>query len=196
MVALAGPPAVALASQWLTRSSPSVTASIVGLLALWCLAAGVLAITRVLERLPLASVGLRRLSWSSIAWGILGAVALLYVFTPIGLWLVDMSGLPGFESGVERLRALPKIVLLFAALTAGFVEELLYRGYAIERLASLTGSTIVATVAALAAFCLAHLPFWGVTAALFTLLPGAFLSALYLWRRNLASNVQSFPIQV
>jgi membrane protease YdiL (CAAX protease family) len=41
----------------------------------------------------------------------------------------------------------------------------------------------------LGAFSLAHLPFWGATSALFTLVAGAALTALYLWKRNLVVNM-------
>ena len=91
--------------------------------------------------------------------GIAGAGVLLYIATPVGVWLVQQAGLPGFEAGLSRLRGLPEVVLLSGALTAGVVEEFLYRGYAIERLTSLTGSCIVAAAVELAAFSLAHWPF-------------------------------------
>ena len=48
---------------------------------------------------------------------------------------------------------------------------------------------MVAAGLSLAAFSLAHWPFWGAGAALFTLLPGAILSALYVWRRDLGANI-------
>jgi uncharacterized protein len=194
LVALAGPPLVATASLWFSPARPSAVASMVGQLSLWGLAAAVLAITRFWERLPLSTVGLRAGAWSSIVLGIVGALALLYVATPLGVWLVQQLGLPGFEAGLSKLRELPLAALMFAAVTAGVVEELLYRGYAIERLTSLTGSAGVGALLSLCAFSLAHLPFWGATSALFTFVAGAFLSVLYLWQRNLVSNMLAHTI--
>lgn len=109
--------------------------------------------------------------------------------TPLGLWVIRVFALPGFEVELSRLRSLPFGVLACAALTAGVVEELLYRGYAIERLAALTGSRVAGAFLSLAAFSLAHLPFWGAASALLTLVAGLVLTALYLWKRNLAVNM-------
>jgi hypothetical protein len=44
-------------------------------------------------------------------------------------------------------------------------------------------------IAFLGAFSLAHLPFWGATSALFTLVAGAALTGLYLRKRNLVVNM-------
>jgi len=189
VLAFAGPPAVAAASLALSPSAAATTANVLGQLALWLLAAGLLAITRFVERLPLASIGLRPPTGSSVLAGALAAFVLLYAATPIGSWLVGSLGFADLGAGLARLRDLPRPVLVAAAVTAGAVEELLYRGYAIERLATLTGSTTLGAAIALAAFTLAHWPFWGAGAALFTLVPGAVLTALYVWKRDLGANV-------
>jgi len=189
LVALAGPPLVAVLSLRISGPMPSAAASIAGQAALWALAAAVLGIVLLWERLPLRSIGAVPLTGASLLAAVLAAAALLYVATPIGLWLVNTLGLLGFEAGVSRLRSLPAGVLVCAAATAGVVEELLYRGYAIERLTVLTGSRAAAALLSLAAFSLAHLPFWGAGSALLTAVAGIVLTALYLWRRSLAANM-------
>jgi membrane protease YdiL (CAAX protease family) len=50
-------------------------------------------------------------------------------------------GVGGFERGLAKMTPMPVGFLLFVAVTAGVVEETLYRGYAIARLAAITGST-------------------------------------------------------
>jgi len=189
LLALAGPPAVAVSSLWLSGSVPSVAASLVGQGALWSLALIVLGIALLWERLPLRSLGVVPLPWGSVVSAVLAAAVLLYVATPLGLWLIEAFGLPGFEVGLSKLRALPFGVLVCAAATAGVVEEFLYRGYAIERLAILTGSRVAGALISLAAFSLAHLPFWGAASAVLTLVAGIVLTVLYLWKRNLAANI-------
>jgi uncharacterized protein len=69
------------------------------------------------------------------------------------------------------------------------VEELCYRGYAIERLTELTGSRAFGALLSLLAFSFAHLPFWGITYALFILAASAVLTLAYVWQRDLAANM-------
>ena len=64
--------------------------------------------------------------------------------------------------------------------------EWLYRAYAIERLEAVTGRTWFAASASLLAFVVAHLPVWGPGVALTTVVSGGILTALYLWRRDIA----------
>lgn len=53
-------------------------------------------------------------------------------------------------------------------------EEGLDRGYATERLASLTGNYWIGSAIALLAFGLAHVPMWGWIPGLTTILSGAY----------------------
>lgn len=188
-LALAGPPFVASTSLRLWGDRPSVTENLAGNAALWGLACALLAVVHFWERNPLSSIGLRSFNLRSLVLGVALAAVLLYVATPVGVWLVHILGLPGFESGLARLRSLPAFVLVGAAFTAGVVEELLYRGYAIERLTQLSGSVVVGALLSLVAFSLAHLPFWGITSGLFTLVAGAVLTVSYVWKHDLAANM-------
>jgi membrane protease YdiL (CAAX protease family) len=70
------------------------------------------------------------------------------------------------------------------------MEELLYRGYAIERLSMLTGTRWLAAAISIAAFGLAHIPAWGTGFALAADLPfGIVMTLFYLWRRDLLANI-------
>ena len=76
------------------------------------------------------------------------------------------------------------------ALTGGAVEETLYRGYAVERLATITGNTWLGGGIAALVFGLSHAPFWGMRFALATDLPfGMVMTAFYLWRRDVVANI-------
>lgn len=69
------------------------------------------------------------------------------------------------------------------------VEEQLYRGYAVERLAVLTGRWSVGGTIAAIVFGLAHAPFWGLGPALAANLPfGLLMVAAYAWRRDLVAK--------
>ena len=111
----------------------------VGQALLWLIAAAVLAIVIFWEKKPIASLWLQPFRWQSIAWG-LALVALHYaVIFPFTEWVRHATGLPGFEQGMDRVMRFPVSYRITAFLTAGVVEELLFRGYSFERLISSIG---------------------------------------------------------
>jgi membrane protease YdiL (CAAX protease family) len=75
-------------------------------------------------------------------------------------------------------------VLLVVIIRAGFVEELFYRGYMIERLQSLTDSRIFAAGIPLVIFAVSHYR-QGQAGIIIAMLTGAVLTAVYLYQRNL-----------
>ena len=144
------------------------------------------------EGLPLQSIGLRRFGWRTFATALLlttiGFVLQALVTAP----LVKAFGQAGANAGVATLALLPTWFRLFLATTSGIVEETLYRGYAVERFAAITGRRWLGATLATAAFTAAHIPFWGVQFALVADLPvGILLVLSYLWRRDLVANMLS-----
>ena len=79
-----------------------------------------------------------------------------------------------------------KIVLVTRASVA---EETTFRGYAIERIQELSGSRPIAGIVSLAVFTAAHLSYWGVVPLIGVAAAGAVLTLLYMWRRDLISNI-------
>jgi membrane protease YdiL (CAAX protease family) len=80
----------------------------------------------------------------------------------------------------------PFSVRLGLVVTAAVCEEFIFRGFGIEELASLTGSVWFAGLVTWLGFSMAHVASYGLGPALvFFALLGAFLTVLYLWRRNL-----------
>ena len=71
---------------------------------------------------------------------------------------------------------------------AGFVEELFYRGYAIERLRSLGWPRAAAAIVPLVIFSLLHYS-GGPVNILIAFILGGILTAFYLWRRDLVANI-------
>jgi membrane protease YdiL (CAAX protease family) len=105
---------------------------------LWAIAAAVVAIVLFWERKPLTSLWLQPFHWQSIAWG-LALVAIYYaVVFPISEWVRRAAGLPGYALGMERVMRFPISYRIVAFMSAGVVEELLFRGYTITRLTILT----------------------------------------------------------
>ncbi len=92
------------------------------------------------EKQPLSSIGLHGLRWVSIVWGLIFAIFMIFVYSPLLVRVMNWFGIPGFDNGLGKLTSLPIWYLLSAVIIGGIVEEGLYRGYATERLSLLTGS--------------------------------------------------------
>jgi uncharacterized protein len=103
---------------------------------------------------------------------------------------VEAFGREGAAAGTAALTALPLWFRIIVGATGGIVEETLYRGYAVERLARLTGRRWLGASLATLAFGAAHIPAWGVGfAAVADLQAGVVLVLFYLWRRALVANM-------
>jgi membrane protease YdiL (CAAX protease family) len=156
----------------------------------WILGGLVLLYVVLVERLPLSSIGLGRLTWQSLAYGVLAFVA-TFAFVGgviIGVILPYLH-LTQSSSALAHLYALPFWFRCLIVLRAGVVEEILMRGYGIERIQELTGSRFVAGAVTLAAFTLAHLSYWSAAQLLVAAGAGLVLTVLYLWRRDLWANM-------
>lgn len=177
-VVVAGPPAL------LAGDPDSPAAIFIVLCAMWVLAIILSALVTGPERASLSSIGLQAFRWRSVGFGLGGALAIalamLLVLAPFG---DDVHA--GVERGVGVLAAWPLWLKVFAVVTAGVTEEVLYRGYAITRLELLTGNRLVAAGLSLAVFTVVHLPFWGAGAAAAVLAGGGALTLLFLWKRDL-----------
>ena len=151
---------------------------------LWVSAITLLFIIRRGERLPLASIGLGTSRWwKSILWGLVIAVA----SAAAGGVLAALTGY-GHGPGSAAFEKLPLWLITLIVLRAGVVEELFYRGYAIERLQAVGLKPAWAAGIPLVIFALGH---WtgGAANILIALVLGAILSAFYLWRRDLVANM-------
>lgn len=146
----------------------------------WLTVALLLVYIRSFERLPLASVLLTRPSARDLEWA-------LYFFGSVMVyaWLIRLIRPQAANTGVETISALPILGVVALIFTAAITEEILYRGYPIERLATLTGHRWIGVVVSLALFVISHLIFFSPDWLLYQG-PGTLaIYALYLWRRNL-----------
>lgn len=155
----------------------------------WVLIFVVLAYVVGVERLPLRSVGFRRPDAKTLLWGVVFGIG-----TVVGIALIVGVVFPlahlHFNAGARaRLLALPLGMRLLLVVTAAFGEELLFRGYPIERILAWTGSRWLAGLVTWAAFTWAHLGYWGPTQLIVAGFGGATLTVQYLWRRDLPGNM-------
>jgi uncharacterized protein len=136
------------------------------------------------EGLPLRSIGIGTSPlWKSLAWG--AAMAVACVIPAAGL--IALTGY-GHGPASQSFAKLPLWVVTIIVVRAGVVEELFYRGYAIERLQALGFGRWVSWTVPLTIFAVAH---WtgGAANILIALVLGAILTAFYQWRRDLVANM-------
>lgn len=141
-------------------------------------------------------------SFASIGWHVESAWTLLW---QVGVGLAAMLGSnlflaplwarvgDGGESlaeGIGSFASLSVTERLFVAATAGVTEEIPYHGYAVERIAALTGSLPLAGVVSFLAFTLGHLgETWDRQAVLRIAQPALVTTLLYLWFRSLPALI-------
>lgn len=183
-LALGGPTFVAGPLAAIAGYPAPVRTAFVFLCLMWALLIPIGVIVVGPERQPLSSIGLRPFRWRSIGFGLAAAAAVIAALLAVSAF-DSTTAQADVARGVGTLAAWPLWLKILAVVTAGAVEETLYRGYAITRLSQLTGSRIVAAGISLVAFTLAHLPYWGAGAAAVVLAGGLALTLLFLWKRDL-----------
>jgi len=154
----------------------------------WGLVAAVLLYVLLIEHRPLASIGLRRPGGRDIFAALATGVLMIAVLAL--MYLVVFPALHWDETQqLQTLTAVPFWLRFMAVVRAAVSEEILFRGYALERVQELTGSRGAAGIFTWAIFTLEHLGYWGWHHLLVAGAAGALLTLLYLWRRNLWANM-------
>jgi membrane protease YdiL (CAAX protease family) len=153
-------------------------------LLIWTSAAALLVIIRRGEHLPMRSIGLGTARWwKSILWGFVIAIVSAVVVGGLA-YLTQYGHGPG-SAAFEKL---PLWLITAIVLRAGVVEELFYRGYAIERLRMIGLGRFWSVAIPLVIFSLGH---WSGGAAniIIAFAAGLILTGFYLWRRDLVANM-------
>ena len=151
---------------------------------IWLSAAVLLVLVRRGEGLPLRSIGIGTSRWwKSILWGLI----LTVLCAVVGFALAHLTRY-GHGPGSAAFDKLPLWLIALIVLRAGVVEELFYRGYAIERLQVLGLGRLASAAIPLVIFAVAH---WtgGWANIVIALALGAILAGFYLWRRDLIANM-------
>ncbi len=151
---------------------------------MFLLAGGLILLVRRGEGLPLTSIGIGTSPmWKTLIWGVVTAVA-----CTIPAAVIASVTRYGHGEASQAFAKLPLWVITIVVVRAGVVEELFYRGYALERLPSLGMGRMAASVVSVGIFGLAH---WtgGAANILIALVLGAILTAFYQWRRDVVANM-------
>jgi CAAX protease family protein len=138
--------------------------------------------TRV-EGLSLSSLGLKRPTVATFGWAL---VALLSTFVALGIHyrlVAPLFGAIGASSVVGAIASEPIETILFRALSAGIVEEWVFRFYPISRLYWLTGNKWLASIIPMIVFVGVHIPRYGVGQVIPVTLGAVVLTVLY-WLRG------------
>jgi membrane protease YdiL (CAAX protease family) len=157
----------------------------------WIYAAAVLIWLRFAERLPMRSIGFRRPGWKTLLFAVLGAAAALLVFAIHFAVLVRVFHLD-MSAALEQQRLIlsrPYWFRVLMVLRAAVVEEILFRGYIIEKVRQLTGSVVLALALSVLTFTGAHFAGWGLVHLIPVFGTAVVFALLYVWRRDLPSNM-------
>ena len=188
-LALAGPAAVAFVSRYAADLAPAFAVHLLSLASIILIVLAVFTLAWRLEGIALRRFGFSRVAWSSIAIGLALALFFAMVSGPFSYWVVAKLKMGSFDEGLSNLAKLPTWYLVLTIAIVAAAEELLYRAYAIERLAAMFGSDAVAGALSLSAFAIAHVPSWGWGPGLTTLIPGAVATLVYVWRRDVVALI-------
>jgi uncharacterized protein len=157
----------------------------------WCSALAILLWLTLIERLPLRSIGFRLPTWKSVVWGVLAAIALTGILVLEFSVIVPLLHLntDSILAGQRAILSTPYWYRILLVLRAAVVEEILFRGYLIEKVRQLSKNTAFAVVVSVTAFTYAHLGGWGPAHLIAVGGGGLVFALLYVWRRDLPSNI-------
>ena len=189
MVAWGGTALLVSPAVRLVGDSSSVGIRFLEQVALWLLCGGVIGIVVFWEKRSLDSLWVRPFEWASLVWAGVLVVGTIVLIFPATEWIRSRVGLAGYAAGMETALVDPMWLRVFAVLTAGVVEEVLFRGYAVTRLARLTGSVTWAVVLSSAVFAALHLPVWGGGPSLAFFVGGLATTTFFVRRRDLLAMI-------
>jgi len=158
----------------------------------WIYVAAILLYVRKIECRLLSSIGFRTPGIRNIALGVCAGLlitAVLGAMYFVVLPALHLNDSMASTSNAGALMAAPFWWRFISTIRAAVTEEVLFRGYAMERIEELSGSRTVAVVVSCVIFTLAHVSSWGWSHELFVAVGGLAFSLLYLWRRNLWVNI-------
>ncbi len=141
----------------------------------------------VVEGRPLSSMTGRSLDPLAFVAVVGGGVFLLFAANAVTTPVFDRLGVGGLDEGMTGLASLSVRHRLFVAGTAGVTEQVLFHGYAVERLLELTGSPLLAGGVSFAAFTASHAVGWERGAVARIAVPALLTTVVYLLVRDVVA---------
>lgn len=155
----------------------------------WLAVIVVLLYVAFVERRRFDSIGFRRPRILDLVLAVVAGFLLLAGIIVIYQIIFPFFHLKMNAGQMKTILQTPFWYRLILVTRAAVAEELLFRGYPIERLRELTGGFVLAAILSWGAFTYAHLASWGAAQLIVAGYGGVILTALYLWRRNLWANM-------
>jgi len=155
----------------------------------WVAVVVVLSYVALVERKPFSSIGFRKPSVSTLLIGAVTGVLMVLGVVTIFFVIFPMLHLAANKAQMQSILSTPLWYRVLLVTRAAVAEEVLFRGYPIERIREWTGNRWIAALISVAAFTYAHLSSWGAPQLIVAGFGGVLLTGLYLWRRNLWANM-------
>jgi uncharacterized protein len=155
----------------------------------WLVVVATLLYVSFIERRRLSSIGFRKPGLIDILLAVTAGMLVVAGIVFIYFTLFPMLHLTMNQTAMSGILQTPFWYRFILVSRAAVAEELLFRGYPIERIIELTGSRSLAAAIPWAAFTYAHLASWGAAQLIVAGYGGVILTVLYLWRRNLWANM-------
>lgn len=150
---------------------------------MWVLLLLIISWIYFVEKRTLASIGFKKVTIKMI-FGAVGLGLVIFILFGALTTAIQAFGLELNQEAAQLIAGQPIPVLLFIALRAAVVEEVLYRGFAFERIYDLTQSKWLAGLVPVILFTLVHLS-WGVGHLAFVFIVGGIFMLVYISKRNL-----------
>ena len=150
---------------------------------MWVLLLLIISWIYFVEKRTLASIGLKKVTIKMI-FGAVGLGLVIFILFGALTTAIQAFGLELNQEAAQLIAGQPIPVLLLIALRAAVVEEVLYRGFAFERIYDLTQSKWLAGLVPVILFTLVHLS-WGVGHLAFVFIVGGIFMLVYISKRNL-----------
>jgi len=160
----------------------------IGLVLQWIVVIFLLLIIFFWEKKPLNSIGIKKITKMDVIWGFV--VLIIQVLSNVVIErLVILLHLVSQSSETVHVLMLPYSLKIFLVLTAGITEEIIFRGYLIERIDLLSGHLVFSAILSYFVFIIFHIPFWGFGGAIQIAVWTIPITILYVRRRNLTTCI-------
>jgi membrane protease YdiL (CAAX protease family) len=161
---------------------------ITGLIFQWVIILILFLIIFFWENNSFSSIGIKKIEKKDLIWGFfVFIIQIITLFTSEKL--VNYLNLTSQGIETTNILMLPTLTIIFLIITAGITEEIIFRGYLIERLNLLSNSLIMSAIVSYVLFILFHIPFWGIGGAIQISIWAIPITVLYIRRRNLTTCI-------
>ncbi len=153
-------------------------------LPMWLTSVLLVGFVLLVERRPLSSLSITKPTGKDIKWA-------FYFFGAevTWSWLMSVALDAKQNDGVDSITSLSVATVVGLIITAAVTEEIIHRGYLLERIAKLTGALWVGTIVSFIIFIVPHIAYFGWVWLPTHGIGAVLIYVFYLWRRNLPATM-------